>query len=471
MPDYKLQEHQNDAVKQFNKTKSQILFHGLGSGKSLSSIAIGEQDPSESKLVLTPASLSHNYIKELKKFNVPLDNYHLVSYEKYRLNPDFYLSKYKPKMIIADELHRAQNESSLTGDTLRYSRSKVNKMLGLSGSIAQNSPTEIASLLHTVAGKPVLGTEKEFRANFIKEHKIGPGLIGRLMGRKGGTIQEAKNLDKFKELASPYINTFSGNEDYNKHLPKVEEEIKRIGMSKEQQGYYDYAFKQAPGWVKYKINHNLPLNKRESVNLNAFSIAGRQISNSVEGYGGSTHTPKIDAIMSDIQQGMKKDKNFKAAIYSGFLESGLDPIARKLKKRNIPYGMFTGEQSKEERNQMVTDYNKGKLKTLLISPAGGEGLDLHNTKMMGIVDQSWNPQKTLQAIGRAARYDSHKSLPEEERKLKVIQYLSEPRLGMFGKIKRYFNPNIHKIGIDEYMRNRSMEKQQLNDQFTNVLKG
>ena len=89
MPEFKLQQHQEDAKKQFNKNNSQILFHGLGSGKTLSSLAIAEQDPTESKLVLTPASLSHNYSKELKKFSIPSDNYHLVSYEKYRLDPDF----------------------------------------------------------------------------------------------------------------------------------------------------------------------------------------------------------------------------------------------------------------------------------------------------------------------------------------------------------------------------------------------
>jgi len=468
--DIKLQQHQKDANKQLNKSKSLIANHGLGSGKSLTSIMAGEKHPEESKLVVAPASLLHNYKKELHKFNISDKNYHLVSYEKFRKNPNSFIDKYKPGLLIADEFHRTQNSDALIGSSIRSIRPKVKRFLGLSGSIAGNHPSEIGELLHTATGYPVLGNNpKEFKKYFIHEKQIKPGFIGRLMGRKPGIIEEAKHLDKFKEIAGKYINTFRGSEEYNKHIPKIEEEIKRIPMSKEQQGYYNYTLKQAPAWLRYKISHNLPTSKQESVNLNAFSLAARQVSNSIKPYGGSSHTPKMDAVISDIIGGMKADKNFKSVIYSNFLESGLNPISERLKKHKIPFGSFTGQQTNLERNQMVHDYNKGKLKTLLISPAGGEGLDLKNTKMMQILDQSWNPQKTRQAIGRTARFKSHESLPLEDRKVKVIQYLSEPRLGLFGKIKKYFRPNTHKTAIDEYMRNRGLEKQELNDQFTNVL--
>jgi superfamily II DNA/RNA helicase len=178
----------------------------------------------------------------------------------------------------------------------------------------------------------------------------------------------------------------------------------------------------------------------------------------------------LRAVVHDIEQGFKKDPNFKAVVYSSFLEGGLEPLAQKLKKREIPYGLFTGAQRDSERNQMVHDYNHGKLKSLLISPAGGEGLDLKGTKLMAVLDPSWNPAKINQVIGRAARYKSHEMLPEAERNVVVKQYLSEPRLGLMGKVKKFFKPDTHAIGVDEYIYNRAMEKDQLNNKFTDALK-
>lgn len=470
MANIKLQKHQKDAKRRFNKSKSLIAFHGLGSGKTLTSINIGEEEPGD-KLVLTPASLQHNYKKELHKFNIPSDKYHIVSYERFRKNPDKFLNK-KPAMIIADEIHRAKDTDTMTGDSLRYARTKVKKFMGLTGSLAQNHPSEIGELVHTVSGKPILGRdEKEFNQNFIKEKIVKPNWIGRILGNKPGVIEEGKNLKKFKESVHPYVHTFAGDPEYKKHIPEVHELTKRIEMDDEQQKLYNYTFGKTPGWVKYKIKHNLPPNKRESANINAFLIGARQVGTSTKAFGGLHTSPKIHAIMHDIKQGMDTDKNFKGVVYSNFLESGLHPLSQKLKKLKIPYGSFTGEQSNEERNQMVHDYNKGKLKVLLLSPAGAEGLDLKGTKYSGIMDPSWNPEKENQFIGRAARFKSHESLPENERYVNVVRYLSSPKLGWIDRLKkRYINKDTHKVGVDEYIYNRAQEKSRLNKQFTDLLK-
>ena len=465
----KPQKHQKETVHQLHKAKSLIASHGLGSGKTLTSILAGERHPEESKLVVAPAALLHNYKKELHKFNIPDTNYHLVSYEKFRKNPNAIVDKYKPSLLIADEFHRTKDPGTLTGDSIRDIRPRVKRFLGLSGSIAQNHPSEIAELLHTATGHPVLGNTKQFKQYFIHEKQVKPGFIGRLMGRKPGIVEEPKHLDKFKEIASKYINTFKGDAEYSKHIPKIEYETKRIGMNKEQQKVYDYTFGKSPRWLKYKIKHNLPPSKSEATNINAFLIGARQASSSTEPFGVKDNTPKIDAIVHDLQHGLKHDKNFKGVVYSSFLDAGLHPLGNKLKKLNIPFGSFTGEQTNQERNDMIHNYNKGKLKTLLLSPAGGEGLDLKGTKYLGIMNPSWNPSKTNQVIGRGARYKSHEKLPEAERKLHVVQYLSEPRSNIFGKVKKFFKPSSHNIGVDEYVFNRAAEKEKLNRQFTEIL--
>jgi SNF2 family DNA or RNA helicase len=262
------QQHQVSAVKQLSKSESLIAYHGLGSGKTKTAIDAGEKlAPNDSKLVVTPAALQHNFKKELIKFNVPDKNYHFVSYETYRRHPQHYIDKFKPKMIIADEFHRTKDPGTLTGDALRDARPKAKYFLGLTGSVAQNHPSEIAELLHTATGYPVLGDEKQFRSQFIRNRIVKPTFLGRLMGRKPGIVEEAKNLDKFKNVASRYIHTFAGDKEYAKHIPSVHKELKHVPMNDEQQKIYDYTFGKAPGWLKYKIKHDLPPSKQESMNI------------------------------------------------------------------------------------------------------------------------------------------------------------------------------------------------------------
>tara|TARA_Y100000768_G_C23990023_1_gene691787 strand:+ start:1406 stop:4738 length:3333 start_codon:yes stop_codon:yes gene_type:complete len=57
-----------DYIAQFTPYRGVLLFHGLGSGKTCSSIAITEgMKTSKQVIIMTPASLRMNYVEELKK--------------------------------------------------------------------------------------------------------------------------------------------------------------------------------------------------------------------------------------------------------------------------------------------------------------------------------------------------------------------------------------------------------------------
>ena len=105
------QAHRSAAVKQLNESESLIAYHGLGSGKTLTSILAAEKEKGP-KLVVAPASLLGNYKKELKKFNIDTKDYHVISYEKLRKDPEGLINKIKPSIVIADESHRTQNPVS-----------------------------------------------------------------------------------------------------------------------------------------------------------------------------------------------------------------------------------------------------------------------------------------------------------------------------------------------------------------------
>ena len=74
--DFSLLTHQKlvrDYLNLYTPYRGLLLFHGLGAGKTLSSIAIAEGFKSNKKvIVMTPASLRRNYMEELKKYGEPI---------------------------------------------------------------------------------------------------------------------------------------------------------------------------------------------------------------------------------------------------------------------------------------------------------------------------------------------------------------------------------------------------------------
>lgn len=470
--DHPAQAHQTAAADKSTKTTGLILNHGLGSGKTFSSILAGEKDPGR-KLVVAPASLVSNYHKELEHFNAKgKHNYDVVSLETFRNNPESIIKKYHPSTLIADEFHRSRDEATLTNEAFNRIRPKVKKFIGLTGSLISNEPSEIVPLVNLAAGGTVFKDIKSFNNDFVQRQKVKPGFLARhLFNAKPGEVLKPKNLDAFQRMVHPYIHSFSGDAEYKKHIPSVTKEVVHSTMSPEQQDVYNFASKKMPVWMRYKIKHNIPPSKQETAQLNSFMQTSRQASNSLTPFGNNAPTPKMQTMMRDISHGIKHDKNFKSITFSNYLEAGLKPFSKQLHAQNIAHGMFTGEEPQDVRAQMIKDYNKGKLKHLLISPAGVEGLDLKGTKLVQKMEPDWNPERSNQAYGRAARFKSHEGLPENERKVVVKEYLSDPRLTMWGKVKRFFNHNSKNTGIDEYIRNRANEKASLNEAFLESLKG
>jgi superfamily II DNA/RNA helicase len=145
---------------------------------------------------------------------------------------------------------------------------------------------------------------------------------------------------------------------------------------------------------------------------------------------------------------------------------GIAPYRERLERAGIPYGEFTGQMNKKERDRLVQEYNEGKKRVLLVSSAGGEGLDLKGTRLIQVLEPHWNAEKLKQVEGRAIRYKSHDHLPSKERKVLVQNYLAtRPKAGFLEKLKL----RVPGLGIDEYLVDRSEDKERLIEQFRELL--
>ena len=76
---------------------------------------------------------------------------------------------------------------------------------------------------------------------------------------------------------------------------------------------------------------------------------------------------------------------------------------------------------------MVDDFNNNKFNVLVLTRAGGEGIDLKGVRSVIVLDPTWNDAGLQQIVGRAIRFNSHAHLPPAERKVDVyFMLLTKP---------------------------------------------
>jgi len=146
-------------------------------------------------------------------------------------------------------------------------------------------------------------------------------------------------------------------------------------------------------------------------------------------------------------------------IYSQYIDAGLVPMALALeelgfsrsgdikslfatppasKLNGMKYVMITGDKSfspnPENDIKMATNddnVNGKKVKVVLISQTGAEGLDLKFVRQVHILEPWYNMSRIEQIIGRAVRTCSHKDLPFTKRNVEIYLYASlqdEPKV-------------------------------------------
>jgi hypothetical protein len=141
-------------------------------------------------------------------------------------------------------------------------------------------------------------------------------------------------------------------------------------------------------------------------------------------------------------------------VYSQYIDAGLVPLALALeeygfvragtgtslfqtKPPNVggqrplynKYAMITGDKgfspNPAEDIKLLTDddnVNGLKVKVVLISQTGAEGLDLKFIRQVHILEPWYNMSRVEQIIGRAVRTCSHKALPFAERNVEIYLY-------------------------------------------------
>ena len=454
----KLLPHQEQLKEKLKGQHGVVVGWDLGSGKTIGSIAAADQFGKATAIV--PDSLRENFKKELKAYK-PKNRFEVESYERF--------TKHTPgdlqgRTLIFDESHRLRTSKSLRSQKAQAVAGKANKTILLTGTPIQNEPSEIAPLINVAAGRKVLPTDKrEFNKEYVYHERSNPNVFLRMLGAKRKDEYHAKNLDKFQAKVSPYYVHYKPVNDLN--APKVHNIDVKVEMTPLQTEVYHTLEKKLPGEVRKSIEQSLPVDKRDIGKLNAFLSATRQVANTSERFynaGKTQYSPKLLNIAKNV-----KNSPGNALIYSNYLEAGTKPLSELLTAANVPHGVFTGEINDKEKKSLVNAYNKGKIKALIVSSSGGEGLDLKNTRQVHITEPHWNEAKIDQVVGRSIRFGSHTKLKPEDRTVDIFRYesmLPEARKGFLWTRKE------RPVSADQYLDNMSKKKERLNEEFMSTLK-
>jgi superfamily II DNA or RNA helicase len=444
--DVTLKDYQIRVAQHMLKHRGLLAIHGTGTGKTLTAVAsmncIMRNYPNMNVIIITPTSLISNFKKEIKKFGIDIEKkpyknrINFYSFKQFVL--DIHNNKHdfqicKDNFVIIDEAHNLRNlknvkehssninaksaktRSGISAATILQCVKSASKILLLTATPMQNRISDIDSLIAMIDGTDIVPTPKDYTLKNI-EHKF-----------------------KCKISINPGNKT---NNDYPIRIDVPIEETKFIM----DQDYY----------MKY-LNYQLVTEEafeRYGVISNVFYNAVRRAALSLD----DINSPKVVWTFSKIMD--EYNHNRKSVIYTSWKESGVFVVRQLLDANKIPYAMITGDLSVKQRDEQRDAFNNDKVKILIITRAGGEGLDLKGTNNIILMEPNWNKETDEQIIGRGIRYKSHSHLPENLRYTKVYKlYMYKPekkhsidKLPGADEILYKMSYEIKDIEISEFMR-------------------
>lgn len=438
----KLQDHQEAVLEYFIADKyarGMLLFHGTGSGKTLTAIAISERFKYFKEVILiAPKSLHDNFRKELKRYtsSSSADRYKYVSsnasnmIDKLETDIDELtgiaiktLRSLDNKFIIIDEAHNVLNamvngskNATQLYDLLMSARNC--KILFLTASGIVNNFYEVIPCLNICKGyiKNEDGinltlfpeNQDQFIKYFVDIKNLTLKNTDKLRNRIQGLISYKGELfdEKIESFYSMLKKTIH-KQNYPDRLPI---KIDLVPMSSIQYGAYAMAREKERMETQQSINGGRQSIIKSMIKISnisggaltssssfskstSYRIKSRQLSNiyfpddSIQRVlKEPTDNNKTIEIYSDIKTyspkmhliGTRIVKNRKAIIYSNFVESGIKPMAKYLE--TLGYNYYDHNNIKEKGvNGYYTIYSgdiKPEDRTILLNHFNKDDNDL-----------------------------------------------------------------------------------------------
>jgi superfamily II DNA or RNA helicase len=403
--------HQTRIVRAMRDNRGMIVSHKVGSGKTLTAILVSQdfldRFPWRRVIVITPAGLLNNFRHEMTRSFKNLlyeDRYEFFSYHAFvnRCKDDgAFCGRCAGALLIIDEAHNLRQIYHRAFDTtarkwkdygvmnkwITRCAERADKVLLLTGTPVYNHPNDIAALYNMIRD-PI----REPKIEYDYEEMFDYGLLDQRVSVYEPPV-EAGDYPRRVDHLVPIVM----NDDF---VRRYEELIEHLDPD---------PHVPRPEYLGRLYG--------EDTHLKPFFNGVRRGVNNLE----DEHSAKIQWVVRKI---LNPATPGPILVFSAWLNAGNRVVANILENslfngKPVRYRMIEGSVPVKQRRGIVSKYNYGRTRVLFLSRAGGEGLDLRNTRTVIIMEESWNRASQEQVIGRAIRYRSHHGLPEDQRRVDV----------------------------------------------------
>jgi SNF2 family DNA or RNA helicase len=450
---------QTMALHKFNTSgrNNFILLAEVGTGKTFTAISmlrLLKNKLGDLKiLILCPGVVINNWKVEIRKFSFPQDfediepldvakhrpekmnriNYLnqkcvvITNYESLDQRVFFmHLKKWKPDIIIADEIHRIKNPKSKRAQAVVELGSEAMYRIGLTGTAILNSPMDIfQQYLFLDQGEAFGKSFFNFRRKYFYD-------ANESWNNKQNHFPDFRPITAMMDDMSEKIsrNSIKVIKSECLDLPPFIRQTIKLKMNTEQRKAYDsmmkdfLAFIQTEGQAKASVA-NIALTKGLRLIQIASGFVGLD--------DGSTYSfkenPKIEALEGILEE----TGHDKVIVWCSYRQNYGD-ISRFLLDKGIQFVTITGEQDSKQKAEAAEKFQiDPKIKVMLANrKAAGIGINLTAAPYSVVFSRNFSLEEEIQAQGRNYRNGSqiHEKVTEinlimedtvEERVVEALQ--------------------------------------------------
>jgi SWI/SNF-related matrix-associated actin-dependent regulator of chromatin subfamily A-like protein 1 len=369
-----LRPYQERDVNYMLATNGRVLnASAMGTGKTITTLAYIKLAKVQRTLVVCPASVVYKWQVEVAKWlgedvlcYVIKDGQHekvdasifIISYDLLIRRCDEIKQSHHFDLLVADECHKIANPKTLRYAAIKSIPSK--KFIGLSGTPFLNRPVELFTTLNII-DKTNFTSYWNYLKRYCNAHKDRFGYWD---------YSGHSNEKELRERINPFFFRHT-KEELKDELPQLTRSVIPVEVDK---GEYRKAIREA------RATGN-PLSATQVLRHTLGSM-------------------KV-AVACELAEDILSDLDTKIVVYCFHLDV-VDMVCNKLNE----YGVLTivGADSQEKRQESITRFQqKGGERVMVITAAGGEGIDLYRASHIIFVEREWNPGKEEQAEGRLHR--------------------------------------------------------------------
>jgi len=352
-----------------------------------------DSHPKGNVIVISPASLTKNFAKEMVKYGGKLSSkYKFYSFDTFmNLNKDDKVDCSK-SMIIIDEAHNMRNANKRFESAFKCVQNS-DKLILLTATPYINRLYDFVPLIQMLYRDEDI--MRKTKNNFSKNISI-------------------KHED-FEDALKKLYNLLRGKVSY--HGLKTTSDFPTVNYHRLDPNMTAEYFKK----YDQSINEDMDFGLNPQVFYHGFRRA-------VNTVGSRSEEVEIDDELNkklDIVLDLILTENNQTLVFTNWIDAGVKVLTHLFRQYGIAYLIIEGDTPPKDRLDIVEKYNDGEAQVLIITQAGTEGLDLKGTRNIILLDPVWSNAVVQQIIGRGVRYLSHAHLPEEERVVDVYQLMTK----------------------------------------------